>query len=581
METNIKSKTLKHGILATIVLIEIIMSGFIADKVQHAFAETETVPFSFSFQTKVQRPMIFNLFYATTDNEFYCEEKKIDSEVIEPSNTPRTVTFNIPTDSLTHIRLDFYDTPGKVWISDIQTNVGKTLSLSNTLPSFDIDSIYDENNGHCVISTKPDPYIYSIDVHSVAPTREILSSYLFVISFIASLIILLLITILFRKIAKSSNYADAALLVFFFVFISIPALLTDNDDISITENRTLAKKPEVKKIGAINTYGRDYESWLSDHFGGRQYFIELNNKKNDLFEISEEKHFPNAFYSRDNWIFLKSDDSFLNLTLYTDEELQKITNYLNQCQQWCDEHNIKFFFIMGPDKDKIYGEYYTNRLTKFRPDSESRAQQLFKYLKEHSKIKICDPTQKILETKAQSDTLLYWKNDTHWNYYGAYIAYQELMKMMSEEIDIPTVYKPTSWVPEVHCLGDLNAFCPTIPLDSTTHYFKPDFDEPISETFLAPPYFENMEPSSDYIHSSNPNGCKGRVLTLGDSFSNPLHFYMERTFEDSHLIRVHIAENDCRHFTSAVRQYVLNNNIQYIVFESTERFVPLISQSNF
>lgn len=579
MKTNIQSNTLKYGIISAIVLVEIILSGFIANMVQHTFAEIETIPFSFSFQTKVQRPMVFSLFYATNDNEFYCEEKKIDSEVIEPTNTPRTVTFNIPTDSLAHIRLDFYDTPGKVWISDIQTNVGKTLSLSNTLPSFDIDSIYDENNGHCVISTKPDPYIYSINVHSVAPTHEILSSYLFVISFIASLIILLLITILFRKIAESSNYADAALLVFFFVFISIPALLTDNDEISITENRTLAKKPEVKKIGAINTYGHDYESWLSDHFGGRQYFIELNNKKNDLFEISEEKHFPNAFYSKDNWMFLKNDDNFLNLTLYTDEELQKITNYLNQCQQWCDEHNVKLFFYLGPDKDKIYGEYYTNRLNKFRPNSESRTQQLFKYLKEHSKIKICDPTQRLLETKANSDTLLYWKNDTHWNYYGAYIAYQELMKTMSEEIDIPTVYKPTSWVPDVHCPGDLNAFCPTIPLDSTTHYLKPDF-EIISETFFATPYFENMEPSSDYIHSSNPNGCKGRVLTLGDSFSDPLHVYMERTFEDSHKIRVPLGE-DYRRFTSAVRQYVLNNNIQYIVYESTERFVPLISQCNF
>ena len=580
METNIKSNTLKYGIIAAIVLVEVILSGFIAKKVQHAFADTETIPFSFSFQTKVQRPMVFSLFYATAENEFYCEEKKIDSEVIEPSDSLRTVTFNIQTDSLAHIRLDFYENPGKVWISDIQTNIGKTLSLSNTLPSFDIDSIYDEDNGHCVISTKPDPYIYLIEVHSAAPTHKILSSYLFVISFIASLIFLLLITILFRKIAQSSNYADAALLVFFFVFISIPALLTDNDEISTTENRTLAKKPEIKKIGEINTYGRDYENWLSDHFGGRRYFIGLNNRKNELFEFSEEKHYPNAFYSRDNWMFLKNDDGFLNLTLYTDEELRKITDYLNQCQQWCDEHNVKLFFIMGPDKDKIYGEYYTNHLTKFRPDSESRSQQLFKYLKEHSKIKICDPTQKILETKAKSDTLLYWKNDTHWNYYGCYIAYQELMKTMSEEIDIPTVYKPTAWVPDVHCPGDLNAFCPTIPLDSTTHYLKPDF-ETISETYFAPPYFENVEPSPNYIHSTNPNGCKGRVLILGDSFSDLLHIYMERTFEDSHKIRVHNADFDSRQFTSVIRQYVIDNGIQYIVYESTERFVPIMLQLNF
>ncbi len=580
METNIKSKTLKHVILATIVLVETVLSGFIANKVQHTFAETETVPFTFSFQTKVQRPMTFSLFYATDDNEFYCEEKKIDSEVIEPSDTPRTITFNIQTDSIAHVRLDFYENPGKVWISDIQTNIGETLSLSQTLPSFDIDSIYDEGNGHCVLSTKPDPYIYSINVHSSAPIHKILSSYLYVISFIASLIILLLITILFRKIAKSSNYADAALLVFFFVFISIPALLTDNDEISTTENRTLAKKPEVKKIGEINTYGRDYESWLSDHFGGRQYFIGLNNKKNNLFEISEEKHFPNAFYSRDNWMFLKNDDSFLNLTLFTDEELQRITDYLNQCQQWCDEHNVKLFFCLGPDKDKIYGEYYTNHLLKFRPDKESRTQQLFKYLKEHSKIKICDPTQRLIETKAHSDTLLYWKNDTHWNFYGSYIAYQELMKTMAEDINIPNIYKPTAWIPDIHCPGDLNASCPTIPLDSTTKYVKPDF-EIISETFFAPPYFDNMEPSSDYVHSTNPNGCKGRVLTLGDSFSSLLHVYMERTFEDSHRIRVHNADFDHRQFTSVIRQYVLDNDIQYIVYESTERFVPIMLQLDF
>ena len=57
----------------------------------------------------------------------------------------------------------------------------------------------------------------------------------------------------------------------------IPLFHMNTAEITEQENRTLEKFPEMKKGKEFNlNYGKEFESWLGDRFGGRGAIIFLN-----------------------------------------------------------------------------------------------------------------------------------------------------------------------------------------------------------------------------------------------------------------------------------------------------------------
>ena len=65
----------------------------------------------------------------------------------------------------------------------------------------------------------------------------------------------------------------------FFILLVLPVLHINHDDISKTENRTLAPAPSFldKHNWVKKTFGRDFDNWFTDRFFGRYYLMQLNN----------------------------------------------------------------------------------------------------------------------------------------------------------------------------------------------------------------------------------------------------------------------------------------------------------------
>jgi len=341
------------------------------------------------------------------------------------------------------------------------------------------------------------------------------------------------------------------------VLLLLPGLRINHDEKSINENRMLATRPTLitneNKIN--NKFGIEYDRWFSDRFFGRDVLIKfygLHGGAEGNLDILVEK---------DNWLFLNTGGSmrnFANMDRFTEQDLASIATYIDDIDTWCKKHNKQFVFIIAPDKNKIYGEHIT-KVIKKHPDSESRSLQLVEYLQQHTNATVLYPRDTLIAHKG--DGLLYWKNDTHWNDYGAYIGYTEIMNALKIK-----PIKVKSFVHETKPRSDLTNMATNIPEDTTSVYLVPEIPstEEIGGCNFA---------SRDDTHCENKNYKVNKsVFVLRDSFSIKLGLYYVNTFRtvDSRW-RYDIQKSDM--------DYIKNADI--IILEVVERNINALPYQQF
>ena len=354
-----------------------------------------------------------------------------------------------------------------------------------------------------------------------------------------------------------NTYIDKLFLIILAIFLVIPLSHINHDEKSITENRMLAAYPAlVTKDNAINTkYGIEYDKWFSDRFFGRDILIKLYGLKSgceDGLKVLVEK---------DNWLFYKDENSlrnFANLDILSPEQLQQTAKYLQDINDWCKKHNKKFLFVIAPDKNKIYGEHIT-KVMKVHPDSESRAVRLVEYLRNNTDVNVLYPYEQLVANKPRG--FLYMKNDTHWNDFGAYIGYTEIMKALKLK---PITYKTATQ--KTNPRGDLTGMAPNIPLDNETIYISPD----IRNTATC----DNEFPSTNDITCTNPNyKINKTMLTFRDSFAIALGRYYANTFKT-------IKYRNGNTVTKDDLKYI-KDNVDIVISEIVERNVASLSSQQF
>ncbi|NLO71901.1 MAG: hypothetical protein GX102_13340, partial [Porphyromonadaceae bacterium] len=263
---------------------------------------------------------------------------------------------------------------------------------------------------------------------------------------------------------------DLILLTAFFALLPLPAAKINKDKISVEENRTLEKFPALNAEKQINNnFGTAFETWFNDRFFMRKGLVRLHNSIRKEVNIHKQNNY--ILIGKEGWAFCKDNDdvqNYQNLKLFSPEELKHIADYLSSIDNWCNANNIKFYYLIAPDKNKIYGEYY-KFVRKIRPDSESRTQQLIRYLNENTKVRVVYPYESLHAAK-QNGFLLYFKNDIHWTHLGAYCGYTDLMKLIGRDFEIsPITFNKTSTYK--YPRGDANILFPEgVNEDTSTLY---------------------------------------------------------------------------------------------------------------
>jgi alginate O-acetyltransferase complex protein AlgJ len=229
------------------------------------------------------------------------------------------------------------------------------------------------------------------------------------------------------------KYGSGLAIFLFSIAISFPMFMSilnrAGGSINMNENRTLAKFPDLNltKEG-ITKFPKEFTSYFHDNFGARDALIKSHAYIKAF--IFGESPVRNVILGKDGWLYLGMGNTTGNYghRALSDAELKRWKIALEAKQKWLSELGIDYLFVIAPDKHSIYPEFMPERFKVEQADLPS--DQLIKYLRYHSSVEVLDLRPALLVAKSKKPT--YFKTDTHWNSFGGWVAYHEIIKRLSK-----------------------------------------------------------------------------------------------------------------------------------------------------
>lgn len=184
-----------------------------------------------------------------------------------------------------------------------------------------------------------------------------------------------------------------------------------------------------------------FESFFRKNFKYRKHFIEINSEVKVTALATSPTH--KVIVGRDGFMFEGRghrrvvDDEvqmFDNISDYmgqqplTDSELVHWAQVLQQRQQWLAQQGVPYLFVMAPTKDMIYEDKLPARLRR-HGGATRRFDQLLEYLEANTDLAVVDLRPAVVKARAAHEyPELYYRSDFHWNYFGAFFAYEAIIK---------------------------------------------------------------------------------------------------------------------------------------------------------
>ena len=132
-----------------------------------------------------------------------------------------------------------------------------------------------------------------------------------------------------------------------------------------------------------------------------------------------------------DWIVYTGDYSipdYQHSDLYTEEELQKVYRTLDYLEEYLSSKGKTLLVVFPPNKNTIYPEYVPDEIPVL--NDISRLDQVIDYQKEHDGVDILNLRPALLKGKQERRN--YFTDDSHWNFYGSYAGYQEIIRALQE-----------------------------------------------------------------------------------------------------------------------------------------------------
>lgn len=196
-------------------------------------------------------------------------------------------------------------------------------------------------------------------------------------------------------------------------------------DLAAIEKRAMAPKPDLYLIiDSLPRYAREFESYYNDAFGFRQDLIRWNNRLR--LALFNESTVRGVRVGREGWLFYANEfllEDYEHMVPFKPEELQKIRRNMEARAAWLRQKGIQLYLLAVPEKSTIYPEYLPPVIHKV--GSQSRLDQVLTCLAGCPGLTLIDTREALLRGKPRQR--LYHRTDSHWNDYGAFIAYGELM----------------------------------------------------------------------------------------------------------------------------------------------------------
>ena len=250
-----------------------------------------------------------------------------------------------------------------------------------------------------------------------------------------------------------------------------------------------------------------------------------------------ENRFPIVLGGRDGWLYYTGErnmDDYQNAFPISEDELMQIYVNLEGINRRLAIHDKKLIVVIAPSRETVYPEWLPFGTKKVGNDD--RMDQFMAYMEKlQGKTTILDLRDEMLAAK-EIYPLLYFKMDTHWNQYGAFIAYQEICKAIQADEKFSD-FKCKSWddyvVETTEYEGDMVKLMPTdLDLKESIPVFVPLFDSPVVQDPPPPLGRDRVE----WLYTTIPEELSPNPYTLvsfRDSFSMDLVPFLREDFQEA------------------------------------------------
>lgn len=180
----------------------------------------------------------------------------------------------------------------------------------------------------------------------------------------------------------------------------------------------------------------------------------LKDELMECFQIIKEQVFfvdpfpDKVIQGKNGWLFLGNDfnqaiKESIGLRVLNDTEIDELTSFLQNNARWFAKQGIVYYFVLIPGKHSMYKEFLPFHNMPTPTNYDLLVENLSK-----KQIPFIDIRQSLLPAKSIE---LYYKEDTHWNGYGAFLGYTLLMDSIAyhfpavhvlkeEDVKFNTVY---------------------------------------------------------------------------------------------------------------------------------------------
>lgn len=342
------------------------------------------------------------------------------------------------------------------------------------------------------------------------------------------------------------------------------AVFEEDKEISKIEKRALRKLPSFpQELQGITEFPKDFDNYYQDHFGMREI---LTKQYRSLKYTIGDSPSQDVTIGKNGFLFLgsakKGYNDFLDpmgdyrgINRYSPEKLSLLVSYMDDLNKWLAQQGIKYALVIAPNKATIYPEMLPNYIQKIH--QESALDQLVTALRSIDNFLIIDLRDALSEAKSKG--YVYYKTDTHWNYFGANIVQKVIVSELNKATnnDIPIInadIKSSPWDG-----GDLANFIGVRPLNDQQDaaYFSGTCNPSVSE----------QKDGAITITSFSCDSKKFSALIFGDSFSNWLRPFFSRAFGNATFISSKFDLSRVENLSGTIKP-------NFIIEEWVERTLP-------
>lgn len=206
------------------------------------------------------------------------------------------------------------------------------------------------------------------------------------------------------------------------IFHIVPEKATES------ENRALNECPQLK-FNQLDKFPTAFDNYISDHFPFRRNFLDI------YFQyaiLNHESPIPSVIIGKDNFLFSGKEELDLykgTANYFSEEDMDIVIQELSEREQRLRKEGITFLVAIAPTSLEIHPEY----LPKYIQRAQHTATEIFlKKLQKQAPNVSCLYLRETLQRHKDS-TLLYLKNDNHWNSLGAYYGANDILNKLSEK----------------------------------------------------------------------------------------------------------------------------------------------------